>query len=252
MIDLPASHLHAPHSASEKSACPVCAALDSLINGELVSGSSPLLWPGRLPPQRDQQAARSRQTIYQPGEKLDGVPVVCDGWAARVSRLSDGRRQILSFVLPGDLVSTSALFAGSLNFHVEAITAVRYARYNRAEFIAKLAAEPNLVKALMKICFAEKDEADRLVTDLGRRRAEERLARLFLHLMARLEMRGMVRNQSFALPLRQQHIADAAGLTPVHVNRVIGALRGDGIIELAHGVLKVVNLARLQRLADLN
>jgi len=252
MIDHFAPHENGLHPVSEKSACPVCAALDSLVHSELSSVSSPLLWPGRLPPQRDQQAARPRQTIFQPGETLDGVQIICDGWAARVSRLSDGRRQILSFVLPGDLVSTRSLFAGSLNFYVEAITAVRYACYRRAEFIAKLAAEPNLVMALIRINLAEKDEADRLAADLGRRRAEERLARLFLQLMARLEIRGLVRDQSFALPLRQQHIADATGLTSVHVNRVIGALRGDGLIELAHGVLKVTNLAQLRRLADLN
>jgi CRP-like cAMP-binding protein len=105
--------------------------------------------------------------------------------------------------------------------------------------------------ALVSACLAEKEEVDQLATNLGRRRAEERIARLFLHLKERLEMRGLVRDQSFALPLRQQHIADATGLTSVHVNRVIGALRNDGIIELANGMLKIANLAGLQRVADL-
>src|SRR5207245_2818701 len=73
-------------------------------------------WPDLLPLPRNQQSARPRQTIYRAGDLLDGVPVICDGWAARVIRLSDGRRQILSFVLPGSLVSTSAVFSGSLNF----------------------------------------------------------------------------------------------------------------------------------------
>ena len=248
-IELPASQGHGDRHVSEKSACPVCAGLVSSIGGDLLSGSARLLW--QLP-QRDQQAAQPRETIYRAGETLVGVPVVCDGWAARVSRLSDGRRQILSFVLPGDLVSTNALFAASLNFFVEAVTAVRHSSYSRAEINERLAAEPSLIKALVSACLAEKDEADRLALDLGRRRAGERLARLFLHLMERLGMRGLVRDQSFALPLRQQHIADATGLTPVHVNRTLGVLRGEGLIELSGGVLRIVNLARLQRLADVN
>jgi CRP/FNR family transcriptional regulator len=237
--------------SSEILFCAACSLSNSIASGDFPSTTSWASWLERLPLRRGQQSARPRQTFYRASEALDGVPVICDGWAARVSRLSDGRRQILSFVLPGDLVSTDAVFAGSLNFFVEAISAVRHSRYDRADFNERLAAEPNLIKILMGICLAEKEEIDQLATNLGRRRAEERIARLFLHLMERLDARGLVRDQSFALPLRQQHIADATGLTPVHVNRVLGTLRGDGLIEMSNGVLKIANLAGLQRLADL-
>ncbi len=188
--------------------------------------------------------------IYRAGEILDGVPVICDGWAARVCRLSNGRRQILSFILAGDLVSTNAVFAGHLRFFVEAITAVRYSYYGRADLGQRLAAQPAVVRALLSACLAEKEEIDRLATDLGRRRADERVARLFLNLRERLDVRGLVRDQSFAIPLRQQHIADATGLTPEYVNRVIGAFRHDGLIEIDRGTLKIVNLIQLQRVAD--
>ena len=235
----------------EESVCPACLFSSSVARAEFPLSTSWAPWSERLPLRRGQQSARPRQTIYRAGETLGGVPVICDGWAARVSRLSDGRRQILSFMLPGDLVSTNALFVASLNFFVETITVVHYSCYDRADLSERLAAEPNLVMALVSACLAEKEEVDQLATNLGRRRAEERIARLFLHLKERLEMRGLVRDQSFALPLRQQHIADATGLTSVHVNRVIGALRNDGIIELANGMLKIANLAGLQRVADL-
>lgn len=223
---------------------------DPAVFGEWKSRPSRESWLGRLPLRRGQQLARRRQAIYRAGDALDGIPVVCEGWAARVSRLSDGRRQILSFVLPGDLVSTNAVFVKSLNFFVEAITPIRYSYYDRADFNERLAKDPNLIKMLVGACLAEKDEADQLATNLGRRRAEERIARLFLHLKERLDLRGAVRDQSFAVPLRQQHIADATGLTPVHVNRVIAALRNDGLIEMANGILKIINLPGLQRVAD--
>ena len=239
--------------ASGTADCQVCAAIAAMVRGGgLRIGSARLPWAGRLPPIHDRREVRSRQTILRPGETLEGVPVICDGWAARVARLSDGRRQILSFLLPGDLVSASAVFASSVNFYVESITAVTHANFIREEFQAKLLGEPKNIKALMGICVAEQEEADRLVADLGRRRAEERLARLFLHLMERLKMRDMVQDHAFALPLRQSHMADATGLTPVHVNRVLGTLRDDGIIELSGGTLRIANLLKLQRLADVN
>ncbi len=223
---------------------------NSMISGELLSQPSREPWPRLLELRRAEVTTRPRQTIYRAGDVLEGVPVVCDGWAARVSRLSNGRRQILSFVLPGDLVSTNAVFAESLNFFVEAITAVRYSAYDRPHLSESLGSSPQLVRALVGACLAEKDEADQLATNLGRRRAEERIARLFLHLQERLETRGLALNGALPIPLRQQQIADATGLTPVHVNRVIGSMRSHGLIEMADGILKIANLSALQRLAD--
>lgn len=208
-------------------------------------------WLSLLPPPQSQQTARSRQVIYGADETLDVVPVIFDGWAARVSRLSDGRRQILSFLLPGDLVSAGAVFTGALDFFVEAITTVRYVQYDRSDLTAKLPEEPKIFQALLGACLAEKNAAYGLATDLGRRSANERIARLFLHLKERLDQRGLVNDQAFAVPLRQQHIADATGLTPVHVNRVIGSFRQNGLIEMSAGILKVLNLSALQRVADM-
>ena len=104
---------------------------------------------------------------------------------------------------------------------------------------------------MAKTCLFEKEQAEQLVTNLGRRRAEERIAHLFLNLRTRLQWRGLVRDDSFELPLRQQHIADATGLTPIHVNRVLGSLRKAGLITICDGMLKITDFAGLQRLADL-
>jgi CRP/FNR family transcriptional regulator len=217
-------------------------------SGSSISWAS---WPERLPPEQCAKVFRARQTIYRAGETLNGVPMVSEGWAATVSRLSDGRRQILSFLLPGTLVSTTAVFVDRLNFYVEAITAVRYCSYDRTYLNQSLAADPNLIRAMAKTCLFEKEQAEQLVTNLGRRRAEERIAHLFLNLRARLKWRGLVRDDSFELPLRQQHIADATGLTPVHVNRVLGSLRKARLITICDGILKITDFAGLQRLADL-
>jgi CRP/FNR family transcriptional regulator, anaerobic regulatory protein len=207
-------------------------------------------WQGAFPLQPERRVTRARHTIYRAGEGLDGIPFIYSGWAARVRRLSDGRRQILSFILPGDLVSASAIFSDRLSFFVEAITDVRYSISQRAQVDEILARDPQLVRTLVSACLAEQAEVEELATDLGRRRAEERIARLFLQLKTRMEARGQISGLSFDMPLRQQHIADATGMTVIHVGRVLGALRNDGIVHIVGGTLTIADLPALQRLSD--
>lgn len=176
--------------------------------------------------------------------------MVCDGWAFTFLMLFDGRRQILSFLLPGDIIATTALVRDRLSLSIQALTDLRYCRFSKSELRSLLAAEPKVFDEYASICVAEKEETDQLVTDLGRRTADERIARLMLALMARLDARGLVRDQSFAFPLRQRHIADATGLTPVHVSRVIGSFRNAGLIEITGRSLKILNLAELRRVSN--
>jgi CRP/FNR family transcriptional regulator len=207
-------------------------------------------WQRVFPLQHERQLTRARHSIYRAGDVLEGIPVVHSGWAARVRRLSDGRRQILSFILPGDLISAGAVFSERLSFFVDAITDVRHAICRRASLDEIVAQSPRLLHALMAGCLAEKTEIEELATDLGRRRAEERIARLFLQLKSRLEALGQVSGMSFDMPLRQQHIADATGMTVIHVGRVLGTLRNEGVVQINGGVLTITDLAALQRLSD--
>jgi CRP-like cAMP-binding protein len=207
-------------------------------------------WQRIFPLPLERQLTRARHSIYRAGHILEGIPVVHSGWAARVRRLSDGRRQILSFILPGDLISAGAVFSERLSFFVDAITDVRHAVCKRVQLDEILAQNPRLLHALVAECLAEKTEVEELATDLGRRRAEERVARLFLQLKNRLQALGQAAGMSFDMPLRQQHIADATGMTVIHVGRVLGALRNEGVIQIDGGVLTIIDLAALQRLSD--
>ena len=89
-----------------------------------------------------------------------------------------------------------------------------------------------------------------MTIDLGRRTADERLARLILRLMKRLAKRGMVQGQTMEFPLRQHQIADATGLTPVHVSRVLGNFRRKGLIEINGRSLTILNATELNRVAN--
>jgi CRP-like cAMP-binding protein len=86
---------------------------------------------------------------------------------------------------------------------------------------------------------------------LGQCSAEQRIAYLLLHLMRRIATRHVIREQRYPFPLRQQHIADAVGLTSVHVSRVFSLFRDRRIVVLSEGVLEVVDLAALERIGSL-
>ena len=99
---------------------------------------------------------------------------------------------------------------------------------------------------LSKVWIEEKDRADQLIVDLGRRTADERIARLMLNLSERLSQRCMTRTTEnsgleMEFPLRQHHIADATGLTPVHVSKVLSEFRRSGLIKISDRALTILD-----------
>jgi len=193
----------------------------------------------------------ARRVIFREHEYTETVPVICEGWAASNVMLSDGTRQILSFLLPGDLVSAALLFDAKAHCSVEAITDVRYRTFDRATLKATLLKKPDLLDKLFRAWVEEKTRSDQLIVDLGRRTAEERIARLILSLKDRLALRGMVRSEPMEMdfPLRQHHIADAIGLTPVHVSKVLSEFRRAGILKISDRSLTILDHARFVRIA---
>jgi CRP-like cAMP-binding protein len=196
------------------------------------------------------QIAPARRIIWRSQDLHEIVPVICSGWAAAIVMLSNGTRQIVSFLLPGDMISTTLLFEARPYCLIEAITDVRYRAFSRVDLKSKLFGEPELLNKFAKAWVDEKARADQLIVDLGRRTANERIARLILGLFDRLEKRGMVRGESneFEFPLRQHHIADATGLTPVHVSKVLTEFRRSQLINISERSLTILDLPALRRI----
>jgi CRP-like cAMP-binding protein len=219
----------------------------------------------------------ARRLIWREGERVPEVPVICQGWAATMLTLSDGRRQILSFLLPGDLVSSVLVFDPVCAYSVEAITDVRYSGFDRAALGTAIAADPGLLAILSNIQDDEAARADQLAVDLGQRDAAERIARLIVNLSERLTRRGLTRSSeaapcdsrqsdpgqsdtnkpdlarggAFDFPLRQHHIADATGLTVVHAGKVLTEFRRAGLIEIGDRMLTLTDPDGLRRVADM-
>jgi CRP/FNR family transcriptional regulator, anaerobic regulatory protein len=113
---------------------------------------------------------------------------------------------------------------------------------------------PSLFEWLSRAWIEEKDRADQLIVDLGRRTADERIARLVLNPSDRLARRGMTKVDvtsavEMEFPLRQHHIADATGLTPVHVSKVLSEFRRSGLIRISDRSLTILDPAGFRRIA---
>jgi CRP-like cAMP-binding protein len=197
-------------------------------------------------------AARAGEQIVARNNVSSDVFVICSGWAFRYFQLSDGRRQILQFLLPGDIFSSVTIFEKTFHFSVKALTAVQISGFSRSKVHEICAVDSDAQSAIAKSCIAECHDATELATALGQFSAEERIAYLLLHLMERVAARSVIREQRYRFPLRQQHIADAVGLTPVHVSRVFSLFRERRIMALSEGVLQVFNLSELKKIGSVN
>jgi len=198
-----------------------------------------------------EQTIAARRVIFRQRDLHDVVPFICQGWAASTVTLSDGSRQILMFLLPGDIVSPSLLFGPTAHCSVEAITEVQYRTFKRDDLKALLTRDSDLIEKIARVWNDRELQTQHLAVDLGRRTADERIARLILNLRDRLASRGMVQDQTMDFPLRQHHVADATGLTAVHVSKVLSEFRRRGLIEISDRSLTILNPAEFQRIATM-
>jgi CRP/FNR family transcriptional regulator len=196
------------------------------------------------------RSTTARHNVPGASDVSEGTLIICEGWAVRYIQLPNGKRQVLSVVLPGDLVSPASIFDRQKHeFSVQAVTDVRYCHLKSEDIQAKMASDPSVVNAWAQLTADENRNADDHLVDLGQRSAQERIASLILRIMAQFENRGELKDMEFPFPLRQQHIADLTGLTPVHVCRVLSAFRKDGIFQIEGGAAKVLDYPALESIA---
>ena len=231
--------------------CAACPAHDLGICHGLSDAGNGRYTPPQVSLPASEHTIPARRVIFRQRDLHDVVPFICQGWAASTITLSDGSRQILLFLLPGDIVSPSLLFGPTASCSVEAITEVQYRSFKRDDLKALLTRDLELIEKVARVWNDRKLQAQQLAVDLGRRTADERIARLILSLRDRLAARGLVQDQTMEFPLRQHHVADATGLTAVHVSKVLSDFRRRGWIDISDRSLTMLNPAEFQRVATM-
>ncbi|MCJ2138438.1 Crp/Fnr family transcriptional regulator [Methylobacterium sp. E-066] len=192
-----------------------------------------------------------RHTVLAEQEGVaDHALIVFAGFASRYKRRVSGRRQILAYLVPGDLCDRGALHGYPLDHTIEALTPCRVAKVPRPVYLDLLGRHPRIALAVQRAKLAEEATAREWMVSIGIRSGRERMAHLLCELLERLGAIGQVTDGQYHLPLTQEDLADALGLTSVHVNRVLQALRRDGLISLRERRLRILAPRRLSQLAE--
>jgi CRP-like cAMP-binding protein len=193
---------------------------------------------------------RKGRDVIVAGSRPQFLYVNHDGWLLRYKILHDGRRQIVNFVLPGEVFGLQAcVFSHSL-YSVATITEAVLSTIP-IEVIGRMVEHnAGLSKALLCSAVWEAAILGEHLIDTARRTAYGRVSHFLLELFVRLKQGGHTDDTSFAMPLTQEVIGDALGLSPVHVNRTLRALRDDKLIVLDGKRLTLLDFAALCRVSD--
>ena len=194
----------------------------------------------------------ARRDLLQEGDPPRVVNLILDGWACRYKTLPDGRRQIVGLFLPGDLCDMNVYLLKQMDHNIGAITALRVAEITREDFERLLARHPRLAEALFWNELVTVAIQREWTLNLGQRSAYERIAHLLCETFLRLRTVGLTSDSMCPFPLTQLDIADASGLTAVHVNRTLQDLRRNELIVLEHKHLTIPDIKRLKEVAMFN
>lgn len=172
--------------------------------------------------------------IHQ-GQNDPSAYVLVSGWAASYKVLPDGTRQIVGIQIPGDMIGLRSVFFRTSDHSVEPITPLQACEMVRSEMLGDIPRSPRLATALLWAALRDEALVVEHLIDLGRRSAGVRMAHFLLELGSRLGMIGMATQEVYDCPLSQYHLADALGLSTVHVNRVLRDLREAGLVTFQRG-----------------
>jgi CRP-like cAMP-binding protein len=193
-----------------------------------------------------QREVTARHDIVSEGSSPTEVSMIVNGFACRYTLLSDGRRQITAFLIPGDFCNLRALHTDRMDFGVAATDCCRIARVSREKPSEIIEKYPRIGLALWRDTLIDAAIYRQWLTNVGRRSAYARIAHLLCEVYWRFRAVGLVRKQACELPATQADFADATGLSTVHVNRTLQHLRSDGLIKLCSRSLRVLDWPRLQ------
>ena len=191
--------------------------------------------------------------VFALGTHCQTIYNLVDGWAFRYSIMEDGQRQILDFVLPGAVLGFCTAKNSVSTYGVQALTNATLCAIPRETFTALLRNMPELGIRLAWLIARDRNLAYDRLSSIGKLSAREQVAHLILELFTRCHAQwpGHDINEMY-LPLTQEHVGDAVGMTGVHVNRVLRELREEGILEFHYRRLRVLNIDRLVDVAKID
>jgi CRP-like cAMP-binding protein len=190
---------------------------------------------------RGELVAEQGATILSEGTHSAQLFTLLSGWAFRFKSLEDGRRQILNYVLPGDLIGLQGSVSGEMDHSVEALSPVVLCVFQRNELANLFQKHPGLAFDITWLASREERMLDDNLLSVGRRTALERAAYLLAFIYQRATAAGFARGKPLLLPITQQHVADTLGLSIVHTNKTLRKLAQQGFIKWYDRACEVID-----------
>jgi CRP-like cAMP-binding protein len=194
----------------------------------------------------EQKTYLGRRDIIRESENPEHVLMMLEGWAARYKILPDGGRQITAFLLPGDFCDAHITMFERMDHSIATLAPSKVAMIPRLAMM-ELLDRPAIAQALWWASLVDEAILRSWIVSLGRRDAYGRLGHLLCELDHRLTDVGLASDGSFMLPLTQDDLADAMGLTSVHVNRTLRRFRDNGLVTFDHQHIVTIDAPRLQQ-----
>lgn len=196
------------------------------------------------------RTAPAHHYLVREGEEATQCCVLLKGYACRHKATSSGGRQIVSFHMAGDILDLQHLLLSRADHNLQTITAATFAWVPAAD-LRRLAQErPAVSEALWRDTLIDASIFREWVLNVGRRDAKSRIAHMLCEFAARREAAGLGSPERFELPMTQEQIGDATGLTSVHVNRMLHELGSDGVIVRNQRDVAIQDWDRMRRIAD--
>jgi CRP-like cAMP-binding protein len=195
---------------------------------------------------------RPREDLVQEGDRPERVHVIMEGFCCRYKIVPDGGRQIVAYLIPGDICDWNVPLLGVMDHNIGTLTACKVAALPYRTVEAITTKHPMIERALWWATLVDEGILREWLVGIGRRPADKRLAHLLCELLLRLQIVGRATHNSFELRITQGQIADALGITEVHVNRTFQQLRGDGLITLKGHAMTINDVDRLKAFAGFN
>lgn len=199
---------------------------------------------------RDRVEVSSGRPIVKENERCPQLYLVESGWVFRSRGLASGRRQIVNYALPGDILCSDSLLFKASSFDLTARTPVSCIRIEAPSGVELFDKYPGLAAAVAWTAGQEESILAERVVSLGRRDSLEKLAHALCELEARLSAIGQMRGRTIELPLNQEDFADILGISVIHVNRTFRRLSEEKTAEYRKGAIDLLDKARLAEISS--
>ncbi len=192
----------------------------------------------------------AERAVVRDGERCTECCLIAEGFCIRSKTIPDGNRQILSIHIPGEVPDPMSLFLHVMDHDLTALTPCTLGFISHEVLRQLHRRRPDIAEMFWRDTLIDAAMLRDWIVNVGQRSAPARLAHVMAELRQRLKVVGRLNGNSFEMPLTQEQLSEALGITPVHANRVIRQLREDAIVDFQRGRVTILDERKFMELAD--